>query len=326
MKFQRLEAFEKHFKDSLQDLAPVYLVVCPRDGERKKILQSLVRVLEKGSDCKRCFFIKEAIVHLNSASLFSGKMVALFDGVEQLLKDEAAILSSYVTHPNPEGHLILGSASSKYASDLYKKGKKEMVVLDLSSEKPWEEKERIKNWAVQTILAKKKQISPDAIEALLARLPQDRLLLEQEIEKLICYMGERSQITREDVIAICTSASEENLFQLAKKIVWGGLDQAPSSCDSAMLFPLIGSLRYQLEMGLKMAALIEKGDPQEVITKAFPQLRSRVLQEYLNGARTKGLSYFKEGLRALFALEFGAKTSQGSPSTLFSLFCARMGL
>jgi len=326
MKFQKIEAFEKHFKDSLQALAPIYLVVCPKEAERKKILHSLIQFLEKECDYQRSVFVKDAIAHVNAASLFSGKMAALFDGVEQLGKNEVALLSSYVARPNPEAHLILGAASSKYVADLYKKGKKEMVILDLSSEKPWEEKERLKKWVVSVILSKKKQITPDGIEALFAIASQNRLLLQQEIDKLVCYVGERGQITREDITAICSPSIEANFFQLAQKIVWGGLDQVPPKCDTAMLFPLIGSLRYQLEMGLKIAALIQKNASPEIIAKEFPQLRRGALQQCLDGVKRRGLPFFKEGLRALFALEYGAKTSLGSPDILFSTFCAHIGI
>ena len=195
MKYQKLEAFEKHFNEACPDhLSTVYLIICPRESERKKILAQLVALLEPLTDFKRCTQINEAIEHVNSGSLFSGKLGACLDGVALLLKTELNLLSDYLTHPNPSGHLLLGAASGKNLTQLYKEGKKELVLLDLSGEKPWEEKQRVQKWVVQTFIAKDKQIDPEAVELLLEQLPLDRLLLQQEIDKLVSYVGERKAI------------------------------------------------------------------------------------------------------------------------------------
>ncbi len=325
MKFQKLEAFEKHFKEAFpQHLSAVYAVVCSQENERKKILASLVQLLEKEADLKRCQQVKDVLGHLNGGSLFSGKTAAVLDGVDLLLDSEVQQLTQYVTAPNPQGQLLLGAANGKNISTLYEKGKKEMVILDLTQEKPWEEKQRMQKWLVQVIHAQKKQIAPDAVEAIFERLPCDRLNLGQEIEKLICYIGERTAVTRADVETICSSSVEYNFFQIAQQLVWGGLKTVPDFHDVSVLLPLIGMLRNQLEMGLKMAVLIKKGSSQEEISAAFPRLWPKALQQCVDGARQFGIDYFKRGLIDLFEFELGLKTSVGRPEMLFTIFFARL--
>ncbi len=324
MKFQSYEPFEKHCKESFPShISPIYVVIAPQESERKKILANLISSLENISDLKKCSLIKDAVEHVNAGSLFSGKMAALFDGAELLLKAEMEMLAHYIDSPNPEAHLILGAASSKNITELYKKGKKEMVVLDLSKEKPWEERARLQKWIVQTLHVEKKQVAPDAVEALLDRLPPDRLLLEQEIEKLLCFVGERPNITRQDVETICSSSIEYNQFQLAQQLVWGGRKQLPTLSDLSQLLPLVGQLRNQFEMGLKMSTLLKRGATKDEIGAAFPRLWPKALQQCLEGARKRGGGFFKKGLIDLFALELGLKTSTGKPEVLFAMFCAR---
>jgi len=325
MKFQKLEAFEKHFKEAYpKHLSSVYAVICGQESERKKILTSLIHLLEKECDLKKCHLAKEALEHLNSGSLFSGKVAAVLEGVDSLLESEIELLNKYVMAPNPMGHLLLGAGSSKNITALYAKGKKEMVILDLSAEKPWEERQRLQKWIVQTIHAQKKTVLPDAVEALLDRLPSDRLLLTQEIEKLLCYAADRKEITRADVEAICSSSIEQNHFQLAQQLIWGGLKTVPEIDDLATLLPLVGLMRNQLEMGLKIATLLSKGAGQEEISAAFPRLWPKALQQCIDGARALSASYFKAGLMNLFDLELGLKTSQGQPEVLFTIFCAKL--
>lgn len=325
MKFQKLEPFEAHFKDSLpQHLAPVYVVICPKEQERKKILSFIALLLEKETDYKKFFSIKEALQHLKSHTFFSDKVAALFDGAQQLVKEEMELLKNYIASPNPRGYLILATSAAKSISDLYKKGKKEMVVLDLSSEKPWEEKQRIKTWVLQIVQANKKQITPDALEAFLGQLPPDRFVLEQELEKLFCYIGNRTSVEKADVCAICTVSFEQNTFQIAEGLVFGGLSQVPEIHDATILFPLIFQLRNQFEMGLKMSALLQKGVSHEEISKEFPRLWPKALQIAINGAAQKKALFFKRGLISLFNLEFGLKTNLGKPSVLFAKFCAEV--
>lgn len=323
MKFQKVAPFEKHFKDSYPDhLSSIYLIVCPKEGERKKILASLASFLERDTDFQRCSSIKGAVEHLRSGSLFSGKMGALYEGVELLLKGEMEPLLEYVKKPPAGSFLILGAASGKNVSDLYKAGKKEIVVLDLTAEKPWEEKERLQTWLVQMVHSQKKKITPDAVTALFQKLPLDRLLLQQEVEKLLTYVGEREQVTRKDVEAICSTSLEEKPFHIAQAIAFGKLDAIPEMEDVSTLLPLVSILRSQFEMGLKMCVLLKKGASSQEIEAAFPRLWPKALREALGGAKQKGPLFYKEALKALFEFELGLKTNAAKPAALFTRFFA----
>ena len=326
MKFQKLEALEKHFKEAFpQHLSSIYAVICPGESERKKILTSITQMLERECDLKKCSLLKDAIEHLSGASLFSGKVAAVFDGVDLLVKGELELLSKYVQSPNSGGHLLLGVANAKCFTALYKVGKKEIVVLDLSKEKPWEEKQRLQKWVVQILGRRKKKITPDANEAFFERLPNDRLLMQQELDKLLCYIGDRVEITRADIEMICCVSDEMNFFQLARDLVWGEKCSSPTITDLSILLPLVGQLRYQLEMGLKMAALMKRGANRDEISEAFPRLWPKALEEALNGVNKKGESYFRKALLALYDLELGLKTSLGKPEILFTRFCGLRG-
>jgi DNA polymerase III delta subunit len=323
MKFQKLEALEKHFKEAYPDhLSPIYIVISSHESERKKILQSLAGLLAKDSDFKRCGLLKDALTHLQGASLFSPAVTALFDGLESLVKTEGELLASYVKSPPPKTYLLLGSSTLKPANDLYKVGKNEIVILDLTKEKPWEEKARLQKWVVQVIRQHQKTLSPDAIEAFFSRLPADRLLMQQEIDKLLAFSHGRQEITKQDVEAICSTTEEQNLFHLARALAFSHVAKIPILSDLSTLLPLIGALRMQLEMGLKLSALLRKQTPPDDIASAFPRLWPKALQEAITGTKQKGETFFKNALLALYDLELGLKMSKAKPETLFTRFCA----
>lgn len=325
MRFQKLEVLETHVKEAFQrHLSPIYGVICPSEGERKKILKDLSQKLSIPSDTQKFALFKEAIQHLSSASLFSEKVCAIFDGVEFLSKKELELLIQYVKSPNSKGHLILGAGDPKVFNEIYKIGKKEMVILDLSKEKPWEKKERLRGFVLQKLGADRVKIAPDALELFIEGTLGDRLLMEQEIDKLLCYLGSRKQITKTDLEMISCFSEELNIFQWARDLVWEGKAALSIPGDLSILLPLIGQLRHQLEMGLKMSALLQKETSDQEIAKAFPKLWPKALQQVMQGAKEKGGSYFQKGLCALYDLEFGLKTSLCKPEILLAQFMAKI--
>jgi len=321
MKFQKLDLLEKNFQPS--HLSSIYVVICPQDGERKKILEGLLEKLQSLCDAKKCLTIQDAIAHLEGGSLFSGKVASYFDGLDQLVKGEMELLARYARSPNPNAYLLLGSTSVKSTTDLYKIGKKEMVILDLSKEKPWEEKDRHAKWVVASFSKAKKRISPQALATLMQRLPSDRLLLQQEIDKLLCFCADKEEISQKDVEAISSISHEMNLFHLARELVWGQRKTTPNLSDVSFLIPLVSQLRSQMEIGLKMGALLRRKASQEEISKSFPRLFPKALIEAQEGSLRKGEAYFRNGLLDLFELEFGLKTSLARPEVLFTRFCAK---
>lgn len=327
MKFQKLSVFEKHFREALSHhLSAIYVVVCPNENERKKILSSLMISLNKRSDFIKTTEINRALEHVRSASLFFKTTVALCDGVEKFLKEDRERLHNYCRLSNKKNCLLLGSARMQEVADLYKICKNDMVIIDLSKEKPWDEKERFLKWIIQSILYEKKQISPQAAEELLERFPKNRFLLQQEIGKLLCFIGNRREITLSDIKAICGSSIEQSSYQQAKSIVWDENFIFTSSMDLTFLIRLISAIRLQLEIGLKLCVLHKKGASKEEIVKATPFLFPKALQHCTQVALRKGCCFFEKGLMYLFDFELGLKSSKGRPDVLYALFVQKLHL
>lgn len=69
-------------------------------------------------------------------------------------------------------------------------------------------------WALQAIRDGNKEIGNDALAELVARTGSTARQLSSEIEKLLLYVGDRKQITRDDVEAICTRSKHARAFAL----------------------------------------------------------------------------------------------------------------
>jgi DNA polymerase-3 subunit delta len=333
VKYQNLSAFEKHLQQAAKvHLSKVFLVVSSCPYERKKMIEKIVAAIRIEQQNIHMHVkeatqgpLEELIDGLNTASLLSGKQVLYLDNIDKLKKPGLATLAAYTAHPSPFAYLLLGANSSKNLADFYVKGKKELIVCDLSDEKPWDRKDRLKRTLVDEAARAGKRLNGDAVECLLENIGLNMPGLQQEIIKLITYVGQRQEVTLQDVHALCSMQKSTNLWQLAEAIVWKeGLPRIDETVDLTMLLALFSQLRLQLQQGLVLAVLVERGAAQEEIVHYLPALKPAQLDKMLVLVKRRQSIFFKRALAILFDLELMAKNSSFEPGLILDLILAKI--
>jgi DNA polymerase III subunit delta len=76
-------------------------------------------------------------------------------------------------------------------------------------------------WAVRTLRALGKQMTPNCAQKLIFTVGRDAALLRQEMEKLAACAGERENVTEEDIDAVCVRTLECTVFQMVDAQVSG---------------------------------------------------------------------------------------------------------
>jgi len=211
LKFQSTPAFEKHLNEAFPDhLSHAYMVLSPSDFERKKMIEMILstlhrkeKMIEVAFDASSCP-IESILDQLNSYSLFGNHSLVVLDRIEKLKKTACEALAHYLSAPSQTTFLILGGSSLKGLTELYQKGKKELVILDLSEEKPWDRKARLRQWLIKEASHAKKRLAPDLIDYLMEKIEPDMQSLHQELEKLIVFTGEKNAIGLQDALKICS--------------------------------------------------------------------------------------------------------------------------
>ncbi len=305
MKFSSWIPFEKHLKATLD---PIVIIVVPCEYERRKYIDQVKALISASVVSLNDDVSVEQIKHeLLSPNLWSGRTLVIVDGADKI--KNTVILAD---HALPQGsYLILAAPSFKSLSPLYQKGKKEIIVLDLSEEKPWEKERRLQQWL-------QGKTSKEVAVYLLQHLGADAATLEQELNKLLCYVGEKNQITLDDVKAICGSRDLVTGWQLAEKLIWEKpVSLGHKSNDLGFIFPFIGQLRYHLQLGCQLAEL----QPAEA-KQQFPHLRQ--FDKFSQIAKARKASFFARGLQALYDLEFASKSSSLDLGAVFDHFSAKL--
>ena len=318
MKFQQIEAFERHLQEAFPaHPSQVYGVAMPQKDERvwceEKIL---VRIRDLDSEVEITQTAVEDIKteELFSPSLFAQTKLIIVEGAEELKKDHPLI--DEMSHLPEKTFVVLSGTS--IPKGVYERLKKELVFLDLSSEKPWERTERLSGALLTQAKEAGKQLSSDAAAFMMQVLPSDFAILSRELEKAICYVAAADTIDLKSVQAICTARAEVKGWKVSEDLVWKGkIAQSPFE-DSNEFFGLIGQVRYHLNTGLQIAQSLEANATH------FPSLRPKQLETYKRIAKTLRSTYFSTGLLALFDLELKAKSSSVSPSLLWDHFVYRL--
>ncbi|VHO02844.1 DNA polymerase III subunit delta [Candidatus Rhabdochlamydia sp. T3358] len=326
MKFNRATAFEKHLLEAKKEhLAPVYLLAIPDAYERKRMAEQVAARIgffyPDGT-----FTTKEAvpIVHLldelNTISLFEKSRIVFYDSIQSIRKEDLNSLTRYFTNPASSTFLLLGISHAKTAQEIYMEGKKDLISCDFTEEKPWDRKERLKNYLRGFVTSRKKKCSSSLIEQLLEKRGMDLAILEQDLEKIITFIGERLNIEEMDLAAICTDQKLANLWQLSDGILFSkqkiSLD---SEIDISCLLSLIGQMRLQLQRSLEIRTLLEKKIPHAEIFSKFPAIKKNPLEKLFSFAQEKEEKWLIQALYHLFQTEMLAKNSAATPAVLLHM-------
>jgi len=319
MKYPNLKAFQKHLSSAApHNLCRMYLVAISDDFERMNALDSILAYLAtppirfSAADCN----LLDVLDAMQSMSLF-GESVILLDELEKFSKKQVQTLCENLSAP--AGYVLFGTRSKTPLAPLVEK---EGIVLDLLEEKPWDKEKRLAEQLIDRAKNAGKRLSPDAPSLLFERLGVDPALLESEIDKLICYVGDRPLIAREDILQISPASRTATLWQTAEDVVWEGKEFP--SLDSAAFHGLIPALRNQLHLGLTLATLIDEKCPSEQWSRYLPKLWPKTLEKRSSQAAHLGAPYFRRGLDKLFDIELLSRTNSTQYRALLDLFRAQI--
>ena len=325
MKLNSARAFEKHLEDAYpQHFSNLYLILIKEDDERylcvKTAETALSRIL---SNPKMSTLIRPAtkwkmgnlLGELQSPGFFDAVRLLIVQEIENYSKEDLDELHEYLKKPNPAVKLVLSSATLSRASNFYKHCEKIGVILELAEEKPWEKEKNVSEWLLHRLKQNNKTWQPEALQTLLRQIGPNKAILEQEVFKLVCYVGDRPSISREDVAAICLTQNVQNTWlfgeSLLKKDFKTALEASRGAIsDGANIIQVMRLLRSQFTTQLQIATILENGmGPAEVISQ-YPYMKGSLLERNLQIAGQLGSDKLKKGVLEIDKTELLAKNSQ----------------
>lgn len=321
MKFNQLSAFEKHLEHiNPSHLSDVYLIIDSEPYVQKKLA---LKIIQQGEG-KEFFMAEELSLGklkeaLETPSLFEKSKCCLIFGIEKLNKNVHEYLSHFVLNPHPQIRLILtASQMVPFLSKLLKN----LITLDLSLEKPWEREKRLIHYVTRTLQKIGISISVVFAELVVKSCGGQVAHLDQELEKLICYLKGRGEVRRED-LNLLQENFHHSIFKIGELLLENKTKEALEVLHQGQ-FPtilLIYSLRNLFQKSLRLKEL-----SFEEAQVAFPTLKDKLLEKNLHLVRFSSKEKLKKGLLLLFDIEVKMKNQKLSESFLQSYLLLKLGV
>ncbi len=339
MKYTALGAFEKHLQAaSPHNFADVYLLMSEDPYRRKQGLEKLTSLVLQGKPPSHLTYqafdgermsATTLMAELNALGFLAAKRLVVVSAAEALDKAVSTALEGYLTSPNRSVCLVLVSSGLHRGSSFYKKLEKQGIVMDLPEEKSWEKEKSVIEWLMNQAHAQGKQLIPRAATAMVKRMGTDQMLLEQELNKLICYVGKGTAIQEADVGAICSCSDQENTWQLGEAIFNREGSAAVRIARSQLnqetpLIALLRQLRSQFQTEFQVCTLLKQGGGAAEIAHEFPYMRGAILERHMKQAQHYGLDRFRKGLLAIDEAEMEAKNSALDPEFILDVLMVKL--
>lgn len=312
MKFFEISSFKREIERSFpHDIRDLYFLIVEDAFERKKIIENIICYLPKKSTfsivkLSEKHTLQEILTEIETFSIFDEKKIVVVDRLELFKKSEIQLIVKHLNKMGSSSFLILACGDKRDLLTLENSVNKRGIILDLSEEKPWDRKKRISTLITSQAAQAKKSIKEDAKKLFIKIVGLDFASLENELFKLIAYVGDKEVIEIGDVEEVTTSSKYKNSWKVAKDIVWGEtFSEDLEILDSSSFVLLLAAIRYNLQEGL---LLLDGGGYKKRAAKA----------------KALGKSFFIRGLVNLFEIEYLFKSSSINSKVLLDIFINRL--
>lgn len=331
VKYDQQRSFEKHLEGAApHHFSNLYLILSKDDGERKIATEVLLHFLLNGVKnrglCLSTFegesaSIEAVVSEMETISFLSDKKVILIENADKLKKASLEALQSCFSRPHRSHYLVMTASAINRNTTFYKKAEKEGVVLDIAEAKPWEREKRCIEWIGERASSQGKVLALQAAQILIKQVGTDQLLLQQELNKLICYVGDRREITVNDVGAICISVNMDTIWQLGEALfrrdAAAALKMTHAQLTSGVAFlVLLRQIRNQFQTEFQICSILANGGHPHDVAAEFPYMKGAILDRHIQMAQGYGMERFKKAMMAIDEADTTAKNSMADTTFL----------
>lgn len=199
----------------------------------------------------------------NAQSLMGGRRVVVIKEATNLL---TKTLKELLASSSSDSLLVITSASLKTKDSLAVLAKDDSSFYGIGCYD--DRDEDISAFASKFMDKNGFRIDRDAFQLLCSRLSNDRKISQNELDKLITYMGANKTITLQDILTVISDTSASSQEDLCYFVALGQTEKAIASYNRLIFegenpVTIIRALSYHFMKLLDCAVKIEKGDTIE---------------------------------------------------------------
>ncbi len=291
------------------DISSLYLLLGPEEYLGRELI-SLITDAAIGDEMRDFNFVEldsltvqppELLHELNAYPLGSERRVVLIQNInslpaptEEALKESVPGLPAFLT-------LILTSERMDRRTTLYKSISHEGSVVELRPLKPPE----VKVWIRERLRGCGKKIAPHLIDNIFELTGANLSDVSNEIENLIAYMGDKTEVEQSDIDALVAARSREPIYKLTEHIA--DRDFLRSCAVLRQLLAegehelrILWHLDFMVKRLLRAKCLLEEGVSDDIILRNL-QIRPFLKHRFFQQVRSFSLDELREMYRSIVA-------------------------
>lgn len=213
----QMQVIKEHIKK--KQYKPVYLLYGTEDYLKRLYKEKLKDAMLDGSDSMNYTYFEGKGIDLNQVMEISETLPFFFERRLVIIENSDLFKSAnnfgdYVKRMPETTHIVFVEKEIDKRNKLYKIVKEKGTISEMNG---MNEKNLIL-WMVSILNHNNKKATQNTLLYLLNKVGADMDLLVQELEKLICYVGEKEVIETYDMDAICTNQITGKIFQMIEAI------------------------------------------------------------------------------------------------------------
>jgi DNA polymerase-3 subunit delta len=305
---------------------PIYVLHGSDGYLQSRHRRGLVDRLIGGADPQMCLSTHDATAELaavldelRTQPLLAPVRVVIVRDADAFVSGNRQALEEYVQSPSPTGALVLMVSSWNKSTRLAKITAKVGEVFDCSEPQTGQVARHLQEFASN----RGKRLDRQAAALLGQWVGADLSSLDQEIEKLSVYVGQRETITPEDVSAVVTASAGPGAFDLTNAITAGNTAEAIKALSGMLTvrgeeFRTLGLIGWHLRKAIKTAEMIDQGASPDAACRAakVPGFQTR---QFAGMVRKRGLRKLQGDFRKLIAADLGMKSGLDARSAMQDL-------
>lgn len=250
---------------------------------------------------------------LGTLSFFAGRRVVVVREADKFISTHRDRLEAYCAAPHESGVLIMECRSFPKNTRLYKAADKARAAL-IECKKLNDR--GLADFVVDAAAERGKRMSRSTAERLVELIGQEQGQLANEVEKLSLFVGDRPQISDEDVSELVGPSREEKIFAVMDAAAGGRLREALElweqvlATDRAAAYRAVGGLAFVLRRWLAAHQMRSDGmNVAQIAPKVMMWGRQQELAALLDRQNPQQI---RQALGRLAALDAEAKVGARS--------------
>jgi DNA polymerase-3 subunit delta len=263
----------------------------------------------------------DAMAHASSFPMMSDRRVVVVKEFDKMLSGDGAkeLIASYVAHPMESTCLVLLAESPDFRTKPFTDLKKAGTVYSF----PLLYDNQIPAWIADRCKRMKLHADLEACRLLQAYIGNSLRALQNELEKLSTYLGERTQVTPEDIADVVGVTRGFTVFDLQNAVGKKDLDEALRiarrmlETGEAPQLTIVMLTRYFSLLWKVQDLLSRRTEEREIL--AATRISPFYLKNYTDAAAQFSSSHIQHAFAALLDADVRLKSTSPDPNHLMEL-------